>query len=335
MFAYSLSRRVLRNRHDETHKQHTQAAPQRRFRQISKRLVLVYPVTQELIKLRIVIACTLPFELQVAGLHRCFCQRECAFALLCHERLYFLVERHSRTLARHHHQQRVPAVRAEGSCYWRAYIGRQIVPLERRPHSHVSVTNDGEHAEQSNAERSDVPYGPVARKIPRIVLSAPLLFHGIPPVVASARRCRALLNLFWSARSISCCISSAVSVRPCDTAKCMFSRIVRRAKSSARTVCSPALGFVAFSRTSRAHSLIVCSPAKASNWAYSSSVTLVLMDLVRREGMEFTPINSTSSHTGTKSCCAVLYEQWLVASHWIFSKFPYSNLGCCAAPVWG
>src|SRR6266478_5500299 len=208
------------------------------------------------------------------------------------------------------------------------------MPLKRRQHPHVAVTNDGKHAEQSNAERSDNPYSPVTRKFSCIVLSTPFLFHGTPPVAASARRCRALLNLFWSARSMSCCISSAVSVCPWDTAKWMFSRMVRSAKTSARTVCSPAFDLVALSSTSRAHSLIVCPPARASNWAYSSSVTLVLMDLVRREGMEFTPINSTSSHTGTKSWCKALYLKWLAASHWIFSKFPYRNLGCCTAPVW-
>src|SRR5260370_449303 len=239
-------------------------------------------------QLRIVIACTLPFELEVAALHRCFCRRECALALLYHERLYFVVECQSCTLPRHHHQQRVPAVRAEGPCYRRAYVGREIVPLERRPHPHVAVTSDSEHTEQSNAERSDSPHRPVARKISRIVLSAPLLLHSTPPVAASARRCRALLNLFWSACSMSCCISSAVSVPPWDIAKCRFSKIVRSAKTSARTLCSPALGFVAFNRASRAHSLMVCSPAEPSNCAYSSSVTLVLMDFVRSQGMEFT-----------------------------------------------
>src|SRR5216684_2353078 len=216
-------------------------------------------------QLRIVIACALPFEFQVACLHRYFGQRERVLALLRHERFYFVVERRSRTLPRHHHQQRVPAVGAEGCCYWRAYIRREVVPLERRPHSHVAVTDDGEYTEQSNAERSDSPQGPVARKFSCIVLTPPLLFHGTPPVVASARRCRALLNLSWSARAISCCISSAVSVCPCDTAKWTFSRIVRRAKTSARTVCSAESGLDAFSRTSRAHSLIVCSPARASN----------------------------------------------------------------------
>src|SRR5437879_5701342 len=163
------------------------------------------------------------------------------------------------------------------------------MPLERCPHPHVAVTSDSEHTEQSNAERPDTPHGPVARKFSCIVLTSPLLFHGTPPVVASARRCCALLNLFWSARAISCCISSAVSVCPCDTAKWTFSRIVRKAKTSARTVCSLALGLVAFSKTSRAHSLIVCSPAEASNCAYSSSVTFVLIDLLRREGIVFTP----------------------------------------------
>src|SRR5213592_1514097 len=147
---------------------------------------------------RIVIAFALPFELQVTYLDGLFGQRKCVLAFLCNERFYFVVERHPRTFPRRHHQQRVPAVRAEGPCYWRAYVGRQIVPLERRPHPHVAVTSKSEHTEQSNAERSHGPYPPFARKISCIVLSAPLLFHGIPPVAASARRCRALLNLFWS-----------------------------------------------------------------------------------------------------------------------------------------
>src|SRR5260370_22105288 len=166
---------------------------------------------------RIVIACALPFELQVTYLDGLFGQRKRAFDFICSERFYFVVERHPRTFPLPHHQQRVPAVRAEGPCYRRAYVGREIVPLERRPHPHVAVTSDSEHTEQSNAERSDSPYPPFARKISCIVLSAPLLFHGIPPVAASARCCRALLNLFLSARSISCLMSSPVSVWPCQT----------------------------------------------------------------------------------------------------------------------
>src|SRR5439155_20473932 len=152
---------------------------------------------------------------------------------LRHERFYFIVERHPRTLSRHRHQQRVPTVRAEDSCYWRPYVGRYVVPLERSPHPRVVVTNNGKHTEQSNAERSDSPRRLVARKVSCIVRSPPFLFHGAPPVAASARRSRALLNLFWSARSMSCCISSAVSVRPWDTAKWTFSRMVRNAKTSA------------------------------------------------------------------------------------------------------
>src|SRR6266568_3086697 len=176
MFAYSLACRVLRDRHDESHEQHTQAAPQRRFRQIGERLVLVYPVAQELMQLRIVIACALPFELQVTYLDGLFGQRERALAFLCNERLCFVVEGQSRTLPRYHHQQGVRGIRPEGSCYGRPDVGRQIVPLKRRPHPHVAVTSDSEHTEQSNAERSDSPYRPVAWKIPRIILSAPLLF---------------------------------------------------------------------------------------------------------------------------------------------------------------
>src|SRR6266849_4830382 len=175
-------------------------------------------------QLRIVIARALPFEFQVACLHRYFGQPERALALRCHERLHFVVEGQLLPLPRHHHQQRVPAVRAKGSCYWRAYIGREVVPLERRPHPHVTVTSDSEHTEQSNAERPNSPYRLVAWKLACIILSAPPLFHVTPPVAASARRCRALLNLFWSARSMSCCISSTVSVCPWDMAKWMFSR---------------------------------------------------------------------------------------------------------------
>ncbi len=93
MFAYSPARRVLRDRHNETHQQHTQAAPQRRFRQIGERLVLVYPVRQKFMQLRIVIPCALPFELQVTDLQGLFGQRERALAILRHERFCFVVER--------------------------------------------------------------------------------------------------------------------------------------------------------------------------------------------------------------------------------------------------
>src|SRR5260370_34536131 len=120
-------------------------------------------------QLRIVISCALPFELQVTYLDGLFGQRKRALAFLCDERLYFVVERHPRTLPRRHHQQRVPAVRAEGSCYWRPYIGRQVVPLAWGPHAPVAVVPDGEDPEHSNAERSDSPYRPVARKISCIV----------------------------------------------------------------------------------------------------------------------------------------------------------------------
>src|SRR5260370_42380040 len=100
-------------------------------------------------QLRIVIACALPFELQVAYFYRHFGQRKRTLALLSNEWLYFIVERQSRPPPRHYHQQRVRTVSAEGSCYWRAYIGRQVLPLKRRPHSHVAVTSDSEHTEQS------------------------------------------------------------------------------------------------------------------------------------------------------------------------------------------
>src|SRR5258708_39264083 len=142
-------------------------------------------------QVRIVISCALPFEFQVTCLHRCFGQHERTLALLRNERFYFVVECQSCTLPRYHHQQRVRGIRPKCSCYWRPRVSQYVMPLERCPHPHVAVTSDSEHTEQSNAERSDSPYRPLARKISRIVLSAPLLFHSIPPVVASARRCRA------------------------------------------------------------------------------------------------------------------------------------------------
>ena len=69
-------------------------------------------------QLRIVLSS--PFELQVTYLDGLFGQRECALAFLSHERHHFVVECDPRTLPRHRHQQRVPAVPAEGSCYRRA-----------------------------------------------------------------------------------------------------------------------------------------------------------------------------------------------------------------------
>ena len=59
----------------------------------------------------------------------------------------------------------------------------------------------------------------------------------------------------------------------------------------------------------------------------SSSVTFVLMDFVRREGMEFTPWDPIGSHRGNQKSLRGALVKWLVASRWIFSKFPYSNLG--------
>src|SRR5260370_24528009 len=128
-------------------------------------------------QVRIVIACALPFELQVTYLDGLFSQRKRALAFLTNERFYFVVERHPRTFPRHRHQQRVPAVRAEGPCYRRAYIGREIVPLERRPNLRIAIPSDSAHTKQSKAERSDSPYRPVARQITRILCAAPLLLH--------------------------------------------------------------------------------------------------------------------------------------------------------------
>jgi hypothetical protein len=38
---------------------------------------------------------------------------------------------------------------------------------------------------------------------------------------------------------------------------------------------------------------------------------------------------------GTIGYCAALCWKRFAVSYWILSKFPYGNLGCCAAPVWG
>src|SRR2546425_8022465 len=129
----------------------------------------------------------------------------------------------------------------------------------------------------------------------------------------------------------------------------MFSRMVRSANTSARTVCSPVFGLVALSRTSRAHSLIVCVPARASNCAYSSSVTLVLMDLVRGVGMNLflVPNGGRAGDGGvmTNKIKEFPYRnrkflrrnrgERRIASCRVCSEFPYSNHRCYTAPVMG
>ena len=85
------------------------------------------------------------------------------------------------------------------------------------------------------------------------------------------------------------CISSSVMRSALASLKNRFSKTVRNARTSAKMVCSHVWGLTAFDRTSRAHSLTVCLPARASNLAYSSSVTFVLMDFVRSVAIEFAP----------------------------------------------
>jgi hypothetical protein len=60
--------------------------------------------------------------------------------------------------------------------------------------------------------------------------------------------------------------------------------MVRSAITSPIKATSTGLGPAGFNRTSRAYSLMARPPVWASNWLYSSSVTLVLMDLVRKTG---------------------------------------------------
>src|SRR5260370_1639610 len=239
-------------------------------------------------ELRIVVPPALPFELHRACFQRLVGQRERVLpGCGCH-RGYVGINGEPIAFPHHYHQERVRGVVAQRSRYWGSWVGQQVMPFERRPLAFAAVVADAYHAQRGNAECRNGPHRLVARPVARVFLSAPSLLHGTPPAAASARRCCALPNLSRSARSISRCISSAVSVCPWDTAKWTFSRIVRSAKTSARTVCRPASSLAAFRRTSRAPSPIACPPARASNWAYSSSVTLVLMDLVRSAGMELT-----------------------------------------------
>jgi len=70
----------------------------------------------------------------------------------------------------------------------------------------------------------------------------------------------------------------------------MFSRIVPQGQDLGQDDLVASVGLRRFQQNvARPIADRFARPAKASNWAYSSSVTFVLMDFVRREGMEFTP----------------------------------------------
>src|SRR3989442_15348200 len=62
-------------------------------------------------------------------------------------------------------------------------------------------------------------------------------------------------------------------------------QMVRSASTSASTVASAAGGSAAFGRAARTHSLTGCSPANVWMRAYSSGVTFVPIDFVRRDAM--------------------------------------------------
>src|SRR5712671_4700514 len=129
--------------------------------------------------------------------------------------------------------------------------------------------------------RSSLPH---SVRIARFRLS--LLHPACGSVVAVVSRSNAFASLDASARLIMSCMSSLVSCSRFAMLNSTLTRIIRRASSSATIVWSEELGLLALSNTSCAHSLIVCAPARASNCAYSSSVTLVLMDLVRGVGIK-------------------------------------------------
>ena len=88
--------------------------------------------------------------------------------------------------------------------------------------------------------------------------------------------------------SITCFISSALMGSALASLNNRFSRTVRNARTSARMVCLHVWGLAAFNKTSCVRSLIVCSSARASDLAYSSSMPFVLMDFVRSVAIEVT-----------------------------------------------
>jgi hypothetical protein len=168
-------------------------------------------------------------------------------------------------------------------------------------------------------------------------------------VVALVSRSMAFANLPALARLIMSSIAVLVSGSRLAMVNRMFIRIIRRASSSATMVCSAGLGLAAFNKASRTHSLIVRSPARASNCAYSSSVTLVLMDLVRgvgirqflvlteekASGRELTPNKINKFPYENQGWMRANSSERKVASGRVCSKFPNSNFGCCAAPKTG
>src|SRR6266849_5366467 len=192
--------------------------------------------------------------------------------------------------------------------------------------------------------RSSLPH-PV--RIARLRLS--LLHPACGSVVAVVSRSSAFASLDASARLIISCMSSLVSGSRFAILNSAFTKIIRRASNSATMVWSEGLGLLALSNTSRAHSLIVCVPARASNCAYSSSVTLVLMDLVRGVGISLFPVlewkrtgdgsmmpNKINEFPyGNRKFLRRNHGERRIASCRVCSEFPYSNHRCYTAPVTG
>ncbi len=95
-------------------------------------------------------------------------------------------------------------------------------------------------------------------------------------------RSSAFLNFSASALSMRACIASVVGGPLAASAKFRFSTIVLRARSSASRRKCRGSGCAVPTRMSRAHSLTVSGSARLAMSLYSASVTLVLIDFVRR-----------------------------------------------------
>src|SRR5260370_8842190 len=192
--------------------------------------------------------------------------------------------------------------------------------------------------------RSPLPH---SVRIARLRLSR--LHPACGSVVAGVSRSNAFASLHAAARLNMSCMLSLVSGSRFAMQNSTFTRSIRRASNSATMVWSEGLGLLALSNTSRAHSLIVCAPARDSTCAYSSSVTFVLMDLVRGVGINlFLVPNGGRAVDGgmlrrkinefPHGNCKFLsrnHGKRRSASCRVCSEFPYSNHRCYTAPVTG
>src|SRR2546427_8733565 len=236
-------------------------------------------------QLRMVVAALLPHQPQISGLHTEVGQAERQF--ICGRRQWpnLLVEGQPAPLAVDDLEETVPTrLQRERTREVAPQIRGQEEALQRRPGGRVAIRADRCAARDRHDQQRERPHGLRTRPRPRHIGAAPFLAHDVLRATPDARRSCACWILFWSARSISRRIMSAVTGSPLQTAKWRFSRIARNASSSASRTGS-AQGSAALSSTERTHSLIVCSPASASSRAYSSSVTFVLIHFVRETGM--------------------------------------------------